>query len=1152
MLSSQGTLEPAGVLRTGTRRRATLAANSALSDLYALGGDRLLRMFNPKGTTSQSLRCVQLLRPQLLDGAFLRANPGFSSRPPHEQRALVDDHYGAGRSLDVPHEVVDLRLHEGAGLVALVGVHRVSVLSLPPSASLSAPTTDAADELGAMLGQLGLTEYAAPLRGLGYDHVHSLLRMNAAERQAMAKQVGMKPGHAQTLTMHLDGRLPAAPPPPPSAAASSTATVSATEEAGEATRCYAAALTWVRAGPPAAALLQNNVNDLEAPMTSIPATIATGLRSLDISSPLATGIDSPLRIGPSPRIAAGGATSAFASPRSAFQRRTSTGGGTGTRIGLSPGDTLIGGVGGGTGTGTGGGSGSSSGASVVQVAWHPLGESHLGVLLSDGSFHLFDAARSPEQPILTLDVPAGSVVTPRDPPPTRSRPASGGAALPMASGADTGGGPVGFSFGGPTQPGWASLTAYFATSSGDVYAACPIVPSGQKARRHVLALAPSLEIALDEAEEVEDGAGSVTEEARAWLDQFTSGDEVPSAPPRVQGPLSIESDAITGSRVLSLCCLPLPGGLTGLLLGLDDHTILVSMLTGVPLPIWGDDGNTANDIIGDENNPHTAFAPTTGAVSMSIGSPSAASNGPPTSPPFRAPRTSIGASTLAPGSGPFSAQSGGGARGHALNTVGRFPWRGSISGNRSYSQYRASISPIKGLTPLPKPSAHPSTPLVEHPDVHTNGAGSVGELEGGASLMLLSRAKLGEDSETSSSVEKPSLRWMELTADRVAPGRIFIHSSAGALHLLELPWLYDWALYLTAANESSTHAGALTTNAPPVPPLECIAQALLASSAPIPPAGSVPFPAASPSHATHPDARFRRGAGVVGVAALRDPALGDALFAMTNDGKCTRVQLELVPRPASAAANAPSADAAGKDSKAGEALERDYNRALSQLSHQQGAGKAATDSADEIGWARCKSELSEATGEEVLPAFERALTSLAGAKSRLREWGGLAEESATRLERIDKQSSEQPSSEKKLVQEVSGVEAELDVLMHKARLAAALQDNLESRAKALRAVLRQPSLWPCGELSVEEEAQHNELLAMRDRVLEGQRRMHDLLAMSEANGAKASATADAPLEEETAELMQQDALLHRLTLALKRAKQQGEEALALAQSVAVQ
>ena len=78
-------------------------------------------------------------------------------------------------------------------------------------------------------------------------------------------------------------------------------------------------------------------------------------------------------------------------------------------------------------------------------------------------------ARSPEQPILPLDVPAGSVVTPRDPPPTRSRPASGGAALPMASGADTGG-PVGFSFGGPAQPGCAKLepTAEGLVESGEV------------------------------------------------------------------------------------------------------------------------------------------------------------------------------------------------------------------------------------------------------------------------------------------------------------------------------------------------------------------------------------------------------------------------------------------------------------------------------------------------------------------------------------------------------------------------------------------------------------------------------------------------------------------------------------------------------------
>ena len=44
--------------------------------------------------------------------------------------------------------------------------------------------------------------------------------------------------------------------------------------------------------------------------------------------------------------------------------------------------------------------------------------------------------------------------------------------------------------------------------------------------------------------------------------------------------------------------------------------------------------------------------------------------------------------------------------------------------------------------------------------------------------------------------------------------------------------------------------------------------------------------------------------------------------------------------------------------------------------------------------------------------------------------------------------------------------------------------------------------------------------------------------------------AEADLGEEMGELMQQDALLQRLVSSLQRAKTQGEEALALAQSVA--
>ena len=139
------------------------ARAAELCDLYALGADRLLRMYNPKGASGR-LRCVQLLRPQLLDASFLSAMPGFWSCLAQEQTQLVADFYGAARSLDVPHEVVDVRLHEGSGLVALVGVHRVSVVVLPPSGSLSAPADAAMDDLGAMLGQLGLGEYGAALR----------------------------------------------------------------------------------------------------------------------------------------------------------------------------------------------------------------------------------------------------------------------------------------------------------------------------------------------------------------------------------------------------------------------------------------------------------------------------------------------------------------------------------------------------------------------------------------------------------------------------------------------------------------------------------------------------------------------------------------------------------------------------------------------------------------------------------------------------------------------------------------------------------------------------------------------------------------------------------------------------------------------------
>merc|ERR1712005_80924 len=49
------------------------------------------------------------------------------------------------------------------------------------------------------------------MREKGYANIRVLMRMSPAERAQMVKHVSMKPGRAQTLSMHLDGRLPTAP-----------------------------------------------------------------------------------------------------------------------------------------------------------------------------------------------------------------------------------------------------------------------------------------------------------------------------------------------------------------------------------------------------------------------------------------------------------------------------------------------------------------------------------------------------------------------------------------------------------------------------------------------------------------------------------------------------------------------------------------------------------------------------------------------------------------------------------------------------------------------------------------------------------------------------------------------------------------------------
>ena len=192
------------LLRSGSRRRSVLAHNGATCDLYVLGSDKLVHMYNPKGG---SLRRVQLMRPQLLDESFLHSAPDFWDLVGHEQERLVRNFYGPGATLDVPHEV---------GRASSMRLRALALSACTASRSCSCTVRerqraeDAPDALSAMPSTLGLSVAGEELRSRGYSHVPAMLRMSRDEREAMAQEVGMRPGHVQTLMMHLDGRLPAA------------------------------------------------------------------------------------------------------------------------------------------------------------------------------------------------------------------------------------------------------------------------------------------------------------------------------------------------------------------------------------------------------------------------------------------------------------------------------------------------------------------------------------------------------------------------------------------------------------------------------------------------------------------------------------------------------------------------------------------------------------------------------------------------------------------------------------------------------------------------------------------------------------------------------------------------------------------------------
>ena len=652
---------------------------------------------------------------------------------------------------------------------------------------------------------------------------------------------------------------------------------------------------------------------------------------------------------------------------------------------------------------------------VLQADWHPLGECHLGVLLSDGSFHLYDTIKDLHRPELTLRVPPDPDVGTE----VRDRQAA----------------PAGFSFCAATHRGWSSLSVYFASARGAIYVACPVLPNCERSRMHLLSIQPQLEASLDVGAS-RDALSWIRQRVLALssvshqLDLYLQGPlsmnvEVRGSSPAGTFPDDTPADArstrrgAASRRALAVSSQPLVGGLTAVFLGWTDNTVSIGILTGNHLPRWAQEAPLSAATIA--TSPRSASPPVGGDASTDL-------------------------------------------RLKERPSVGGAPDARRASPRRTYASQQ--LLPLRARPestpegPRPAGSVTPGAPAVDVEDADP--------MSDPLELLQLSTADLNSPSGPA----KP-LEWMVFSADSSAPERTFVHASGGVSHALHYPWLQDWARYLHGLAEDDP---ALPLRHPDAPPARCTALALLATSDP---------------------AKQRASARVVGVAPVRDPSVGDAVFVMQNDGFCSRVQLErLTLGEAAFESGGPHTADSKLKAHIDVALKQS---ALSALENVIGEKEKLPFE----GNLKTLLETAKSDGE-IIDAFSRCLQDLVDPREDLGKWGRLVEETKARSDATVKRAEQQPENQQpeKVAKEVEDLKEQLRMLRHKACMADALQQNLEMRSDILRRVLRTPQLCPRGEASEEERAQHRKLLAIRDRVVEGQRALHKLVheagALSEA------------------------------------------------------
>lgn len=270
----------------------------------------------------------------------------------------------------------------------------------------------------------------------------------------------------------------------------------------------------------------------------------------------------------------------------------------------------------------------------------------------------------------------------------------------------------------------------------------------------------------------------------------------------------------------------------------------------------------------------------------------------------------------------------------------------------------------------------------------------------------------------------------------------------------------------------------------------------------------------------------------MGSAVIYDPCIGEALFAVGGDGIACVQRLEGIAASETAivsAADEGDASLLGLQSAA--------------LAHASGAA-VKRDLPPPV---QAKLAAASAANEDALAAVGEAHEVL-GAGMMVHAVT-LAAQTELRASRVAKDVAKSSDGERDggAVNEpaLAAIVDALEAAAHKARYAAAIQSQLEMRAKLLRTMLKAPAMWPHTPLSASERESHAALAALSARTAELRTGVAQLGSFAhEPPPANGSSVDENEATEAALELRRQGRVLERLIAQVREARERVDEVLA--------